>query len=596
MLPDGRRLGAHLPLAPAWSRPSTGRTRSARARSRSSRTTRPPGVVARPIAPSCRRSASAPERRYPTRVDPRLVSRQPGRPGAAPSNGRSRCSRPSSPRRRVRRRVRERPHRVASRGRSDAGIARLAEGIGRVLGAAECDAGGRRGSSSRTPRAAAGGLGTNVEELAAIAEALAATASTARASAFCLDVAHAWGAGIDVGDPAAIDAFLDAFDARIGLERLVMIHLNDSRSERGSRTDRHEHLGAGRIGAPGWPTSSATRAWPTSRTSSRRPGMDEGYDAINLARARPAGGRQRLPTAAAARRSSSRAAHEDGAGVEAIAPTRPVGADRRRRAAAARSIVSSCSRSWSLAALLRLPEPGDARARGTPTRATTCSSCASFVRDGIVPLLGPPTSIGDVHHGAWYYYLLAPAAALDRRRLAARGRRGHRAGRDRGGRRRRGGWLARSAARSRASSPGSPWRSRPPRSTNRRSSGTRTSSRCRARSPSPARGGPGPAATVAGGWWRPSGRRSRCSATSSASRCCPSSLRCSSLDARRRRLGSVWIGVVAIVVLAYLPLVSTSSRRATPRREPRPTTSRATVRERDVALPDPLRRSSCFAS
>jgi hypothetical protein len=35
----------------------------------------------------------------------------------------------------------------------------------------------------------------------------------------------------------------------------------------------------------------------------------------------------------------------------------------------------------------------------------------TFVRDGVVPLLGPPTSIGDVHHGAWYYYLLSPAAA-----------------------------------------------------------------------------------------------------------------------------------------------------------------------------------------
>ena len=36
----------------------------------------------------------------------------------------------------------------------------------------------------------------------------------------------------------------------------------------------------------------------------------------------------------------------------------------------------------------------------------------TLVRDGVVPLLGPPTSIGDVHHGAWYYYLLAPAAAV----------------------------------------------------------------------------------------------------------------------------------------------------------------------------------------
>ena len=36
----------------------------------------------------------------------------------------------------------------------------------------------------------------------------------------------------------------------------------------------------------------------------------------------------------------------------------------------------------------------------------------TLVRDGVVPLLGPPTSIGDVHHGAWYYYILSPAAAL----------------------------------------------------------------------------------------------------------------------------------------------------------------------------------------
>jgi hypothetical protein len=35
-----------------------------------------------------------------------------------------------------------------------------------------------------------------------------------------------------------------------------------------------------------------------------------------------------------------------------------------------------------------------------------------LVHDGVIPLLGPPTSIGDFHHGVLYYYLLAPAAAL----------------------------------------------------------------------------------------------------------------------------------------------------------------------------------------
>jgi 4-amino-4-deoxy-L-arabinose transferase-like glycosyltransferase len=64
-----------------------------------------------------------------------------------------------------------------------------------------------------------------------------------------------------------------------------------------------------------------------------------------------------------------------------------------------------------LAALLRVPELA---ARGTweSDQGHDMLVLRSLVRDGVVPLLGPPTSIGDVHHGAWYYYLLSPAAFL----------------------------------------------------------------------------------------------------------------------------------------------------------------------------------------
>jgi 4-amino-4-deoxy-L-arabinose transferase-like glycosyltransferase len=64
-----------------------------------------------------------------------------------------------------------------------------------------------------------------------------------------------------------------------------------------------------------------------------------------------------------------------------------------------------------LAAALRLP---NLATRGTwdSDQGHDMLVLRSFVRDGVVPLLGPPTSIGDVHHGALYYYLLAPAAAL----------------------------------------------------------------------------------------------------------------------------------------------------------------------------------------
>ena len=65
----------------------------------------------------------------------------------------------------------------------------------------------------------------------------------------------------------------------------------------------------------------------------------------------------------------------------------------------------------AVAALLRLP---DLATRGTwdADQGHDMIVLRAFVRDGIVPLLGPPTSLGDIHHGALYYYLLSPAAAL----------------------------------------------------------------------------------------------------------------------------------------------------------------------------------------
>jgi deoxyribonuclease-4 len=130
------------------------------------------------------------------------------------------------------------------------------------------------------------GLGVDVGELAAIADAAAARGVPTERLGFCLDVAHAWGAGVDFARPDAIDAFLDDFDVRIGLERLVMIHLNDSKAERGSRTDRHEHIGAGLIGPEGLGHLLRHPRLAHVAYYLETPGMDEGYDAINMARVR----------------------------------------------------------------------------------------------------------------------------------------------------------------------------------------------------------------------------------------------------------------------------------------------------------------------
>jgi deoxyribonuclease IV len=71
----------------------------------------------------------------------------------------------------------------------------------------------------------------------------------------------------------------------IGLDRIAMIHLNDSKADRGSRYDRHEHLGAGRIGATGLGHLLRHPALAGVPCFLETPGMEEGYDALNVTNA-----------------------------------------------------------------------------------------------------------------------------------------------------------------------------------------------------------------------------------------------------------------------------------------------------------------------
>ncbi|MGH7983573.1 MAG: deoxyribonuclease IV [Candidatus Udaeobacter sp.] len=64
----------------------------------------------------------------------------------------------------------------------------------------------------------------------------------------CLDTAHLFAAGYDISSEHSTRKILREFDGVIGLDRLVAFHLNDSKTARGSRVDRHEHIGKGRIG------------------------------------------------------------------------------------------------------------------------------------------------------------------------------------------------------------------------------------------------------------------------------------------------------------------------------------------------------------
>ena len=78
---------------------------------------------------------------------------------------------------------------------------------------------------------------------------------------------------------------VDRFDALVGLVRLPLVHLNDTRSSLGSRTDRHEHVGAGQIGPSGLGALLRDARLAGTAFIMETPGADEGWDAVNLRRA-----------------------------------------------------------------------------------------------------------------------------------------------------------------------------------------------------------------------------------------------------------------------------------------------------------------------
>jgi deoxyribonuclease IV len=87
-------------------------------------------------------------------------------------------------------------------------------------------------------------LGHRFEHLAAILERI----REPKRVGVCLDTCHVFAAGYAFATEAEYAATTDEFDRLIGLKKLKLFHLNDSKKPRGSRVDRHEHIGRGHIG------------------------------------------------------------------------------------------------------------------------------------------------------------------------------------------------------------------------------------------------------------------------------------------------------------------------------------------------------------
>jgi deoxyribonuclease-4 len=92
-------------------------------------------------------------------------------------------------------------------------------------------------------------MGSTFSDLAVILESLPARRERL---GVCLDTCHLHAAGYDLRTAPALQETLDQFQDCIGLERLLLVHLNDCRGPLGGHLDRHEHIGLGQIGEEGF--------------------------------------------------------------------------------------------------------------------------------------------------------------------------------------------------------------------------------------------------------------------------------------------------------------------------------------------------------
>lgn len=175
------------------------------------------------------------------------------------------------------------------------GLRQLGRGLAQGLARAELDDGD--GPRLVLENSAGGGdaLGDSLEDLAAILDTATAAGVDPSRLAFCLDTAHLWGAGVDLRQEAILDSLLARFDALLEPERLALVHLNDSKAELGSRVDRHQHIGAGAIGEAGMRGVLTHPRLVSVPMILETPGMDEGYDAVNMDRVRRLIAGRRLP-------------------------------------------------------------------------------------------------------------------------------------------------------------------------------------------------------------------------------------------------------------------------------------------------------------
>ena len=123
-----------------------------------------------------------------------------------------------------------------------------------------------------------GAIGSKFQELGRIIS----EAGTPRLKV-CLDTQHAFAAGYDLKTKDGLEAALAEFEARVGLDRLVAVHANDSKCPLAGGVDRHQNIGEGHIGLDGFENILSHPAFADVPFLIETPGFDnQGPDRRNV--------------------------------------------------------------------------------------------------------------------------------------------------------------------------------------------------------------------------------------------------------------------------------------------------------------------------
>jgi deoxyribonuclease-4 len=126
-----------------------------------------------------------------------------------------------------------------------------------------------------------GGVGTKFNELGDIIRGLDGDPRVR----VCMDTCHAYAMGYDIATKEGCELAMEEFDREIGLDRLQIVHANDSKMPLGGLRDRHANIGDGHIGRDGFATVMAHPAFANLPFVLEVPGIDDqGPDRENVDR------------------------------------------------------------------------------------------------------------------------------------------------------------------------------------------------------------------------------------------------------------------------------------------------------------------------